>query len=223
VGDRNQQVTEKKGALDRLIALGVRKSELTTHYRNGLKICRVADGIKNLIDKPEGMEATSNYDEATFPSTVDVFGNITLKDQIESAVPRIETQLQAYPGEMIGLICPRLVDLDEAKLYLESSTIADYLHVQRSGAYGAFSPERNVLLSSAVGAKGLEFRAVHVFAAEKLKRFQTQKNLTYTSVTRCKTSLSIYHDGDLAGYFEKGLGACALVKPTVPTLDELFR
>lgn len=223
VGDQNQRITDKHGALDRLASLGAKQSTLTSHYRNGLKICRTADGIKNLIDHPDGMEATSNYDETAFPSTVDVFADLPIKDQVAKAVPRIQTQLQAYPGEMIGVLCPRVEDLDAIREQLDASAISDEVHVQRAGAYSSFSPDRPVVLSTTIGAKGLEFRAVHMIAADHLKRFPTQRNLTYTAVTRTKTSLSVYHEGSLAGYFEKGLAACLLTKPAAPSLDDLFR
>ena len=222
VGDRDQRISEKTGALERLVALGAKRSVLTSHYRNGLKICRVADGIKNLIDREDGLEATSNYDEATFPSTVDVFDGIPLAEQVAEAIPRIKTQLQAYPGEMIGVFCPRVEDLDQVRSLLEASPLAADLHVQRAGAYSSFSPDRLVVLSTTMGAKGLEFRAVHIMAADKLKKFPTQKNLSYTAVTRTKTSLSVYHQDSLAGWFEKGLTACRPVKPSEPSLDELF-
>ncbi len=222
VGDQDQRISDKTGALDKLVAMGAKRSVLTSHYRNGLKICRVADGVKNLIDDARGLEATSNYDEASFPSTVDPFGDLSLDEQVARAIPRIETQLQAYPGEMIGVFCPRVQDLDHVQALLELSSIAGDLHVQRAGAYSSFSPDRMVVLSTTMGAKGLEFRAVHILAAEKLRNFPTQRNLTYTAVTRTKTSLSVYHEGSLPGYFEKGLVACQSSKPPAPSLDELF-
>ncbi|ATE65614.1 UvrD-helicase domain-containing protein [Rhizorhabdus dicambivorans] len=222
VGDKDQRISDKTGALDRLESLGTKRAVLTSHYRNGLKICRVADGIKNLIDSPSGLEATSNYDESTYPSTVDIFAGIPLGDQVVQAIPRIQTQLLAYPGEMIGVFCPRVGDLDEVRALLDASSLGAELHVQRAGAYSAFSPDRLVVLTTTMGAKGLEFRAVHILAADKLKRFPTQKNLTYTAVTRTKTSLSIYHQDSLSGYFEKGLVACQSTKPPPPPIEELF-
>ena len=77
------------------------------------------------------MEATSNYDEAAFPSTVEVLGGLSLADQIKEAIPRIKTQLQAYPGEMIGVLCPRAVELTEAVDLLNQSEIAGDVQVQR--------------------------------------------------------------------------------------------
>lgn len=222
VGDNNQRITEKSGALQRLEELGAARTDLRHHYRNGIKICRVADGIKNLLDKASGMEATSNYDEASFPSAVEVLSGLSLAQQIAEAVPRIKTQLQAYPGEMIGILCPRVAELNEVVDLLSQSNVAGEMQVQRSGAYDAIDPSRPIIVTTVQGAKGLEFRAVHMVAAEKLKRYQTQKNLTYTAVTRAKTTLVVYHAETLAGYFENGLNACEIAKPVEPNLKDLF-
>ncbi|GAA0325530.1 hypothetical protein GCM10009087_39820 [Sphingomonas oligophenolica] len=222
VGDDNQRITDQTGALQKLEELGATRTNLRHHYRNGIKICRVADGIKNLLDDASGMEATSNYDEGSFPSTVEVLGGIDLATQVSEAIPRIKTQLQAYPGEMIGILCPRAAELGEVADLLGQSEIAGEVQVQRSGAYGAISPDRPVVVTTVQGAKGLEFRAVHMIAAEKLKKYRTQKNLTYTAVTRAKTTLVVYHEGGLAGYFEKGLNACEIAKPIEPNLKDLF-
>jgi superfamily I DNA and RNA helicase len=222
VGDNNQRITEKTGALQRLEELGATRTDLKHHYRNGIKICRVADGIKNLIDNAAGMEATSNYDEASFPSTVDAFGGIDLEDQVAEVISRIKIQMQAYPGEMIGVLCPRTAELSAVADLLGKSEVAAEIQVQRAGAYDSIYPDRPVIVTTVQGAKGLEFRAVHMVAAEMLKRYPTQKNLTYTAVTRAKTSLVVYHSLGLAGYFEKGLNACSIMKAVEPNLKDLF-
>jgi len=222
VGDNNQRITDQTGALQQLEELGATRTELKHHYRNGIKICRVADGIKNLLDDASGMEATSNYDEASFPSTVDIVGMVDLPTQVAEAVARIKVQMQAYPGEMIGVLCPRAAELGEVADLLGASDIAGAMQVQRAGAYDAILPDRPVIVTTVQGAKGLEFRAVHMIAAEKLKNYRTQKNLTYTAVTRAKTTLVVYHQVDLAGYFEKGLNACSIAMPAEPSLKDLF-
>lgn len=222
VGDNNQRITDQSGALQRLEELGATRTNLKHHYRNGIKICRVADGIKNLLDEASGMEATSNYDEASFPSTVDVVGKIDLAAQVVEAVARIKVQMQAYPGEMIGILCPRAAELTEVADLLGASELAGSTQVQRAGAYDAILPDRPIIVTTVQGAKGLEFRAVHMIAAEKLKNYRTQKNLTYTAVTRAKTTLVVYHQDSLTGYFEKGLNACSIAKPVEPNLKDLF-
>jgi len=224
VGDNNQRITEQNGALEKLVDLGAAQSTLRHHYRNGIKICRVADGIKNVINSPEGMEVTSNYDEGKFPSTVDVLGGIELAEQVSEAITRIKTQLQAYPGEMIGILCPRKEDLFAVVEMLEKSDIASFVQIQRANAYSKIEHSKPVMVSSVHGAKGLEFRAVHLMAGDKLKKFgPRQKNLTYTAVTRAKTSLVVYHEENLPGYFQKGLSACEISKPVDPKIQDLFK
>jgi DNA helicase IV len=178
-----------------------KRSTLTSHYRNGLKICRVADGIKNLIDHPHGLEATSNYDEAKFPSSVDVFPGLNLEEQVAKAIPRIQTQLLAYPGEMIGVLCPRIEDLDAVRDQLAVSSLSAEIHVQQ---------DRLVVLSTTMGAKGLQFRAVHILAADNLKRFPTQRNLTYTAVTRTKTRFQSTTMRILPATLRRGLALASL-------------
>ncbi|WP_421362407.1 ATP-binding domain-containing protein [Agrobacterium rosae] len=222
VGDNNQRITGKTGALEKLEDLGATKSLLRHHYRNGIKICRVADGIKNLLEHPDGMETTSNYDEGTYPSTVESLGGLSIEEQVKEAVPRIKTQLQAYPGEMIGVLCPRAEDLKAVAATLFASNLSNEVQVQRAGEYVPMDESYPIVVSTVQGAKGLEFRAVHLMAADKLKNFATQRNLTYTAVTRAKTTLVVYHDAALAGYFEKGLKACEIVRPVEPDLKDLF-
>ncbi len=222
VGDNNQRITGKTGALEKLEMLGAKKSLLRHHYRNGIKICRVADGIKNMLEHPDGMETTSNYDEGTYPSTVEALGGLSIEEQVKAAVPRIKTQLQAYPGEMIGVLCPRAEDLKAVAATLFASTLSNEVQVQQAGGYTPMDESYPIVVSTVQGAKGLEFRAVHLMAADKLKNFATQRNLTYTAVTRAKTTLVVYHDAALAGYFEKGLKACEIVKPVEPDLKDLF-
>ncbi|MGH0212302.1 ATP-binding domain-containing protein [Sinorhizobium meliloti] len=222
VGDNNQQITKKTGALERLEDLGAEKSKLRHHYRNGIKICRCADGIKNMLEHSEGMEVTSNYDEGTYPSTVESLGGLSIDEQVNEAVARIKTQLQAYPGEMIGVLCPRAEDMKAVAKALYASDLVHDLQVQQAGYYTPIDPSLPIVVSTVQGAKGLEFRAVHLMAADKLKNFPTQKNLTYTAVTRAKTTLVVYHGNDLAGYFEKGLRACEIAKPVEPDLKDLF-
>ncbi|MGB3416860.1 MAG: ATP-binding domain-containing protein [Mesorhizobium sp.] len=223
VGDDNQRISEKTGAIDALVTLGAKKAILTYHYRNGPKICRVADGIKNLLDSPLGMEAKSNYNDAKDPSTVDSMGDLTVDEQVDEAVKRIKQQMQAYPGEMIGVLCPRSEDLKAVAELLFASEIGADVQVQRAGMYTSLDPDLPVVVTTVQGAKGLEFRAVHLMAADKLKNFRMQKNMTYTAVTRAKTSLVVYHQQSLAGYLEKGLNACKIKKPAMLELKDLFK
>jgi superfamily I DNA and RNA helicase len=121
---------------------------------------------------------------------------------------------------MIGVLFPRQKELREAALEFENSSIGSKVHIQQ-GEYAPFDNDRRVILATIHGAKGLEFRAVHILGTEHLKKFKAQKNLAFTAVTRCKTSLSIYSDDALPGYLEKGIAACGK-KVAEPKIEDLF-
>ena len=225
VGDSKQRIsTPVDGALDTLKNKGATISNLNAHYRNGMYICRVADGIQGQIDSPHGLEATSNYDEDSFPSTVDASPSTDITEQANQAIERIKLQLDAYPDELIGVMCPRKSELAVVAEHILKSDIADYVQVQRrddEDEYAAIDDERRVIVVTINGAKGLEFRAAHLLGMEYVKNFPLQKKMCYTAVTRCKTSLSVYHGDSLPGWFENGLQACS-PPPAATSLDDLF-
>jgi superfamily I DNA/RNA helicase len=225
VGDDRQRIYEAVGSIDALKAAIPSTKILKFHYRNGIKICRVADGVRGLLDCPDGLEATSNYDEAAYPSTVVSLGDLSIRDQVEAAVPTISTQLRAYPDGIIGVLCPRHKELNPVWEALSSSSLADDIQLQRhADGYDAFHADRRVIVTTTHGAKGLEFRALHLMGMDKVAKFrQKQRNMTYTAVTRAKTSLTIYHAGPLPGYLEKGLEGAkgTIIQP--PKLSDLFK
>lgn len=223
VGDANQRIYESDGALAHVKGF-CNTVNLTSHYRNGLKICRVADGMLDLADRAEGLEASSNYDEGKFPSSVKSFGELDVQSQVTKAVEEIETQLRAYPAGYIGILCPRHEELHAIIAALRTSPLANDIQVQLlAERYEAFDPSRRVVVATLHGAKGLEFRAVHLLAMDTIKKFALQKKIAYTAVTRAKTSLAIYHEGTLPGYLEKGLAIAADAAQTTPAIQDLFR
>jgi superfamily I DNA/RNA helicase len=224
VGDNRQRLYQEDGSLDVLKASIPSLNELHFHYRNGIKICRLADGIRALVDSPDGLQASSNYDESNYPSTVISRGNLTISAQVVAAVPDITTQLRAYPDGMIGVLSPRHEELDQVWTELSSSTLADQTQLQRySDGYAPFDLDRRIVVTTAHGAKGLEFRALHLFGMDKISKFRLQRNIAYTAVTRAKTSLAIYHEDSLPGYVETGLVAARGGVIEAPPLDKLFR
>jgi hypothetical protein len=70
-------------------------------------------------------------------------------------------------------------------------------------------------------AKGLEFRALHIAGFEFVKNFRKQRNMSFTGVTRAKTSLSVYYSNGLPGYFEQSYVNMNR-PPEIPELEELF-
>jgi len=196
--------------------------KLRFHYRNGIKICTIADGLaKSPTGEPTLVE-TSKYDEPKAPSSVEVICRPSLAAQCSELLARLGTQLKAYPGELIGVACPRGEDLTDVITALRSSPYAGQVVAQTSEeGYVPFEPAKDICTSKLHSAKGLEFRAFHILAAEGLKKFPMQRELAFMGVTRAKTSLCIYHSGDLAGYLE---GAISMLKPkgVVLGLDDLL-
>ncbi|MCQ8873090.1 AAA family ATPase [Mesorhizobium sp. LMG17149] len=224
VGDDRQRISNVSGALERLAERCDHVIELTDHYRNGFKICRLADGIRNSIDSEDGLEAHSKYNESEFESTVRSFPNLDLKEQVQKAIDEISEQLDAYPGDLIGVLCPRQEELGEVWDLIANSPLADEAQLQQfAGGYAQFQPNRRIIVTTIHGAKGLEFRALHLLGMDFIKKFKTQKNMSYTAVTRCKTSLRIYHDSDLPGYLEKGLSCLDNSVATPPSVKDLFQ
>jgi superfamily I DNA/RNA helicase len=225
VGDNRQRIYEKSGSIEYLEANLESVHELPYHYRNGIKICRVADGIRNQLDSETGMESTSNYNETEYPSTVLHLSGEHVRAQVDAAVAEIETQLRAYLDGMIGVLCPRLEELDIIVQCLQSSTLADQIQVQRfTDGYAAFTSDRRIVVTTIHGAKGLEFRALHLLGMDTVAKFvKVNRNLAYTAVTRAKTSLAIYHGGSLPGYLENGIRAATDEVVMPPKIADLFK
>ena len=215
VADSRQKIYKGQDSIKQL-EKEMNTVKLPFHYRNGHKICAVADGLaKEPTGEPTLLE-TSKYPEAKLESTVDPLPFSTLEEQCTELIMRLDSQIKAYPDELIGVVCPRGEDLAEVVEHLRASSFAEQLMVQTSDeGYESFDPERSICACKLHSAKGLEFRAFHILAAEGLKKFPMQRELAFMGVTRAKTSLCIYHSADLPSYLEEAL---AKLKPTTPVL-----
>jgi hypothetical protein len=200
VADSRQKIYKEQDSVAKL------ESETNTvnlryHYRNGKKICTVADGLAKAPTGEPSLVETSKYDEPKAPSSVEVICRPSLSAQCLELLARLDTQLKAYPGELIGVACPRGEDLADVIIPLRSSPFSGLIVAQTSEeGYVPFEPAKDICVSKLHSAKGLEFRAFHILATEGLKKFPMQRELTFMGVTRAKTSLCIYHSGDLPGY-----------------------
>jgi len=221
VADSRQKIYKGQDSIKKL-EKEINTVKLPFHYRNGHKICIVADGLAKEVTGEPTMLETSKYPEAKLESTVEPLAFPTLDEQCDELIDRLDTQIKAYPGELIGIACPRGEDLTPVVERLRNSEFADQLVVQTSDdGYTEFDPDKNICVSKLHSAKGLEFRAFHILAAEGLKKFPLQRELTFMGVTRAKTSLCIYHSGDLPSYLE---GALSKLNPDTPIvgLDALL-
>ncbi len=205
VADSRQKIYKGQDSIKQLES-SIHTVTLPLHYRNGHKICIVADGLAKLPATEPTLLATSQYPEAKLASSVEVLPFTSLEEQCDELATRLDTQLKAYPGELIGIACPRGEDLIYVADYLRNSSFADEIVVQTSeDGYEEFDPDKSICVCKLHSAKGLEFRAFHVLAAEGLKKFPMQRELTFMGVTRAKTSLCMYHSGELPSYLEGAL------------------
>jgi DNA helicase IV len=152
------------------------------------------------------------------PGTVDVVSGIDFAEQIKTAIPKIAKQLAVYPGQLVGVLVPLRNDVEGVVNQLLSAP--DLTGKVSNAMATAFDPALPIWVSTVHSAKGLEFRCVHVMAAETMAKFQEhERRVTFTAVTRAKTSLTVYHHEPLHAFF-----AAALAKPSAQkvTVKKLF-
>lgn len=228
VGDSLQRIYETNSDDDSIDHL--RKSchevvELKYHYRNGVQICRTADALERLLDSSDGMESSCQYNESRLPSKVEEIEDISLAEQVERCVSTVRTQMRAYQSGLIGILCPRKQELSEINRRLQQTDIAEHVQFQSSDqGYTSLDESKRVVCVTLHGAKGLEFRTVHLLSADLITRFRHQKRMAYTAITRAKTALTVYHERGLPGYLAKALAALK-PQPVGPDSDlsGLFR
>lgn len=223
VADSRQQIYKRDSKLIEYLKSITEPIELKYHYRNGLKICQLADSIMKGKNIYSPLEPTSHYDETVRPSSVKYFKCSNISEQGDIIVAELETQLQAYPGEYLGIICPRHKELELIKNILSLSWLKHLCVFQDpNSGYAPFDSGHSICISTLHGAKGLEFRALHLVACDTLRNFHwNNRNMAFTGVTRAKTSLSIYHIDSLHGYFERALAAL-FPRSDCPDISEAF-
>jgi DNA helicase IV len=223
VGDSRQQIYERNDLLERL-AKKFETKTLTKHYRNGIQICTVADVIGKNFGVPP-IIGSCNYDERKAKSSA-VFGTYSDSNELIAAmVGRIEPQLRAYPNDLIGILCPNNADVDLVRLQLSGmQQMQPYLLPTDEEFHNPFSPDQRIYISTMHKAKGLEFRAAHLPFVEHVVNAgrKQQKKLSYTSVTRAKTSLSVYNIKDIPGYLSSARDAVSPKRATPVTVGALL-
>ena len=204
VADSRQQIYRGDTDLEFLKSQVNEQRNLTFHYRNGAPICRLADNIGQTFTLGYDLiTPTCNYNSPDLEPRIEIFqGNFSA--QCNEILRRLKLQRRAYPEGMLGVMCPRLNEVQSLGRYLQESELSDLICIQnREDGYQHIDDEKPIWLSTIHSAKGLEFRALHFAAAEFVSRFAgEQKRLVYTGVTRAKTSLVVYHDRSLPPYFD---------------------
>lgn len=201
--DPRQRIYAVQDCMDTLMTCTDEVYPLKYHFRNGLDICRAADGVQKGSANYISLLKHTNYKESDYPSKCTPRGGLSLDEQVGEIAQRINDQKFAYPGELIGVLCPRNEELDYIQSGLASAGLGAMITRANSGS---FEPDKPVWLSTLTAAKGLEFRSVHIAGLDFLYRMGgAQKRLIYTGITRAKTSLTLYWHSSIPGYLESAL------------------
>jgi superfamily I DNA and RNA helicase len=217
--DPRQKIYSGPDSLGLLKKLVNKVHPLRYHYRLGLNICRVADSIF-VGAKDEPLFDKAQYNEKLRPSSVDPF--VKCRDPQEQAseiIKKLKVQLDAYPNELLGVMCPLQKQRDEMYELIAQSDIGD-LAVNQSDD-PVFERDKPIYVSTLHSSKGLEYRATHLAFAESIRRLSYEKNLAYTAVTRTKTALTVYGMGYPPGYLLQAINSLH-TPPSPPSLPDLF-
>ena len=84
-----------------------------------------------------------------------------------------------------------------------------------------FEEDVRICVSSLHAAKGLEYRALHVLSCENFARRPLRRFLAFTAITRAKTSLYMYHSGELLRFLDHAIASLE-PDPALPSIGELF-
>jgi superfamily I DNA and RNA helicase len=221
VADSKQQIYSGKVSQTEIESLFPESKELKYHYRNGFRICQLADAIARQNDSYVSMADRCKYIEKGQESSVNHQRYDNLGAEIEVVLTRVTSQIVAYPDEYIGIITPKREDLELICEKIFDSDLGTLCVAQGAGETIEFTPEKPICICTVHAAKGLEFRATHVLASEKFGRFSNNRNLAFTAVTRTKTALSMYYSGTLPGFLDRALTVLD-GKPDDFDLSELF-
>jgi superfamily I DNA/RNA helicase len=213
-GDMRQRIYTTGADLEPIRGRVNRTTELKFHYRCGLQICGVADAIAATIGF-EALSPTCNYRENLAPSSVEAICCPDMQSQCEELVKRLTTQLRTYPGELLGVACPKRDQVEAVESYLESSALG--AAVVSGGNLLSALPSERIVVTTMHAAKGLEFRTMSLLGLEELRG----KELAYTGITRARTTLSLSWSGNVRGWLEQAAHSVRPIQDP-PTLDSLF-
>lgn len=189
---------------DRFSSLVDDTKVLRFHHRCALDICDLADEIGDRFSGNYTRIAPTSRYPADGPKADIKIVTATIEQQGEKIADRLERQLRAYRGELIGIFAPNRREAEIVAAIIKKRGYGDLMTMQvGQEGYMDMHADRPICVSTLHGAKGLEYRAVHFVAAETVRSHgDCQKRLAFTGVTRAKTALTIYHDRPLPGFFD---------------------
>jgi superfamily I DNA/RNA helicase len=217
-GDSKQSVYQGGNALTHAKTLGFVEHRLTTHYRIGHSIAKVADRIFEPTNPADSLVASCNYDEQKMQSSAEHLSLQDRDEQFARMYDKLKNQLKAYPKEILGILVAKRDAIDDLRERFSGTELEDQVAFHDEDA--SFSDEARIHVMTVAAAKGTEFRAVHIYAAEDVQFPQNNQKFWYTAVTRAKTSLTAYSSPG-----KKSLSRILLAgfaDDELPDLDSLF-
>ncbi|WP_157994659.1 AAA family ATPase [Cupriavidus agavae] len=201
-------------------ALGFETKKLSAHYRIGKAIARVADKLQPPAKPDESLEATTNYDESTQQSRAEYLPQASRQAQFNTMLNELRQQRRAYPKEALAILIPRRAAYDELRAYFSGTDLEGFVAYHQEHDPTLFSSGAQIHVMTVAGAKGTEFRAVHLFACEDAQGPQDTAEFWYTAVTRAKTTLLAYSSPGNGSVSPRLRSAFA--QNENPTIDDLF-
>ncbi len=215
-GDNKQRIFSSYDIIPE-IQKRVETVELNTHYRIGHEICRAADAIGIAAGFPSILD-TCNYRDAE--SKVQFFCCLDDEEQVKKIVELLTVQLTAYPDELLAVAGPLKKDRAFLREQLEASALAKFILPHRHS--GSNDSEQRIYIANLLEIKGLEFRTTHLALMQNVHLLREhQKRITYTAMTRAKTTVSVYYTKRIPGYLEQAKVTIEPPKPS-PSLEDLF-
>ncbi len=222
VVDRRQKIYSGEEPFSVLESLVEEKIELTHHYRNGLNICKLADNVGNYKTDFEKIAPSCNYDENYRPSTAKYEKCDSLDEEIKLVISKLDTQIKAYPAELIGIISPSKDVVQHVWNQVCQSKFADVATRHSEDEVLSLNENIRICISTLHAAKGLEYRVLHVLSCEKFAKRPLPRSLAFTAITRAKTSLYLYSSDTMLGFLDEAIGALD-PEAKLPTVDQLFK
>lgn len=185
---------------------------LDLHYRVGYEICKFADLLMEGRRGYSSIADRSQYSDDRRHSTVELEIASSLKQEFDKIISRLDGQINVYPGEHIGILFPKNDQLNAFIDYC-SKARPDVLQLQSEDGTEF---RAKLFLGTIHDSKGLEFAVCHVGGLDTLSRFDTQKTLLYTALTRARYACYLSAQGKVPPYLSS---AHARYKGPAPELD----
>ncbi|OOG61954.1 superfamily I DNA/RNA helicase [Rhodanobacter sp. B04] len=216
-GDLKQGIYQRDG-LDIATDMGLEKHTLTKHYRIGQRIAQVADRLLAAENPGQSLEATSNYNpKIQGTPSAEIHRCADRDEQFAKLCELLSVQLVAFPGEKIGIFCGKRSTAAELAERFEGTEFEQNVCYHVADTDG-FASDALIHIMTMHSAKGVEFRAVHLFGVEELRRGPLSRNtLAYTAITRAKTALNAYCTGKTNPALEE-----AFAQPKHMEIEDLF-